>query len=63
MPQKHPTLWHLREQHGLTRELITAFREKAIERGEKPTAVLVRLMTEYLQGQQQAPDTDAADLR
>ena len=48
MAQKHPTLWHVREQHGITRELIAAFREKAAAAGLSPSAALARVLRRYL---------------
>lgn len=49
MPQKHPTLWHVREQHGITRELIERFKQKAIDAGQNPTAVLATLLRRHIE--------------
>lgn len=48
MPQKHPTIWHVREQHGLTRDLLEQFKAKATSDGASPTAALVRMIRRYL---------------
>jgi hypothetical protein len=57
MAQKHPTLWHLREQHGLTRELVSRFKERAEAAGLTPTAALVRLMRQYIDSPPQRQDS------
>lgn len=44
------TLWTLREsrKHGMTRELLDAFRERAEAEGIETIAALVRLMRQYV---------------
>lgn len=48
MPQKHPTLWHVREQHGMTRDLLDQFKQKAASDNMSPNAALVRMIRRYL---------------
>jgi hypothetical protein len=55
MPQKHPTLWHIREQHGITRDLIQRFKQKAIATGQSPTAALAALLRRELGDDEPGP--------
>ena len=60
MPHKTPkrTVWTLYEsqKHGMTPELMTAFRKRAEADGVESITALVRLMREYIASQKRNPD-------